>query len=270
MTGIDIFYSLLPLIIVNSVFILAIIVFAFLYPKRKKSEDVLRRMHPTFVGVFQRELWYWLNQPLLALFKFLKLTPNMVTGISLVLGFISAYCYMSGMFALAGWILILSATLDILDGWLARQTGQESPEGAFFDSCVDRYSEGAVFLGITLFYAINGNIIMYGVNAAPFIIAISIIALIGSQIVSYAKARGESVGSTTNAGLMQRPERVVLLSVVSVFYPFLQLLMSHFGFNEHYPMVLVILLMAILTNISAAVRIIVLFKEIRRKSRQDG
>lgn len=269
MTGIDIVYSLLPLIIVNSMVILAIIVFAFLYPKRKKSEDVLRRMHPTFVGVFLRELWYWLNQPLLSLFKFLKLTPNMVTGISLILGFISAYCYMVGNFALAGWILILSATLDILDGWLARQTGQESPEGAFFDSCVDRYSEGVVFLGITLFYAIHGHVKMFGVNATPFIVAISFIALIGSQIVSYAKARGEAVGSTTNAGLMQRPERVVLLSVVSVLYPFLQILLSHYGIKAHYPMILTLLLMAVLTNISAAVRIVVLFKEIRRKSLQD-
>jgi hypothetical protein len=112
-------------------------VFAFLYPHREKSQEILSRMHPTFLGVFVREYWYWLNSPFIKLFLAIKITPNMITIISLALGFVCAYFYYAGSFALAGWLLIISATLDILDGQLARLTGKVSKEGAFLDSCAD-------------------------------------------------------------------------------------------------------------------------------------
>jgi phosphatidylglycerophosphate synthase len=270
MSTYQVLLSLLPLIIVNGSLIAGLIVFAFLYPHREKSQEILSRMHPTFLGVFVREYWYWLNSPFIKLFLAIKITPNMITIISLALGFVCAYFYYAGSFALAGWLLIISATLDILDGQLARLTGKVSKEGAFLDSCADRYSEGAIFFALSMYFASRQDIVVFGDRTNLIFAAVTMLALIGSQLVSYTRARGEAVGITTKAGIMQRAERVFLLAVISVVHPFIKLFLNSFGVDEHDPFMTVIAAMAALSLYSSVVRTVVIFLDIRKSSGSNG
>jgi CDP-diacylglycerol--glycerol-3-phosphate 3-phosphatidyltransferase len=97
--------------------------------------------------------------------------------------------------------LILAALCDVLDGQLARRTGRASRFGAFLDSCLDRLGEGAVFLGLVLYLGPQGS--MW--------VAVGVLALLFSTMVSYARARAEGLGLDGQTGFLERPERLVLL-----------------------------------------------------------
>lgn len=260
----EIIISLLPVIILNGAAILSWIIFAFIYPGRERNPMVVERSHPSFLGSFLREWSVWIIRPFILGCKAMGLTPNMITAISLVLGFLSAYYFFIGHFATAGWILVASGALDMIDGGLARMTNQVSKEGAFFDSCSDRYSESAILTGIAFYFAMRRDITVFGDNTWLWLILLSILAMTGSQIVSYAKARGEAVGFSTNMGLMQRAERIAVLAIASAFYPFFRIILTANGMNEHWPLIIALILMAVLTNYTAVTRIVIIFRAIRR------
>jgi CDP-diacylglycerol--glycerol-3-phosphate 3-phosphatidyltransferase len=132
------------------------------------------------------------------------ITPNQVTIAGLVIAVIAGILAGIGHLRLAAACLILSSLCDLLDGQLARQRNQAGPLGAFLDSCFDRLAEGAVFLGL---------IIHYGATS-PALAIIAGVALIGSFMVSYARARAEGLGFSCSVGWMERPERLILLIVV--------------------------------------------------------
>lgn len=253
-----IFISLLPLIIANGILVLSLVAFAFVYPHRKRTKEVTDKMHPSFIGVYLMEYWYWFTTPFMRLFMALGLTPNMLTGFSLIIALFSGYFYFEGNFALAGWILGFNGLFDTLDGRLARITNQVTKEGAFFDSCSDRYAEGIILMGIALYF--RNNLLL---------LAAAILALVGSEIVSYAKARGESVGVSTKRGLMQRTERGFIIGLVSVFYPFLEIVLLRYHINPEVVWLVTLILMAVLTNYTAAVRIVVIFNDLRRLKNQN-
>ncbi|HQQ51062.1 MAG: CDP-alcohol phosphatidyltransferase family protein [Spirochaetes bacterium] len=250
----EIVQSLLPLIIINAITLLSCIIFIFIYPSRKKDPEIVNRMHETFLGLFFREYWYWLNKPFINFFIFFKIKPNVITALSLISAFVSAYYFYIGNFGLAGWILIISATLDIIDGRVARSTNTVTKSGAYWDSCADRYSEGVVLLGIALYYQNN------------FIACLATIAtLIGSELVSYTKARGEAIGVTTTRGVMQRAERLFTLCIVSVLHPFFQVLFKNTNVNPEIVMISAMILMAVATNLTAITRLRTIFMEIKRQ-----
>ena len=139
--------------------------------------------------------------------KALGFTPNAVT----LLGFaitVGAAALVAGGFLLAGGLVFLAGSLfDLLDGALARATNQVSRFGAFFDSVMDRLGEAALFLGLAI-YALREL-----ESARLMLVIVSLItALVLSQTVSYARARGEGLGVDTRMGLMTRPERVIILA----------------------------------------------------------
>ncbi|MBN2039247.1 MAG: CDP-alcohol phosphatidyltransferase family protein [Spirochaetes bacterium] len=251
----EIFVSLLPIIIFNLIFLITLMIFAILYPGRKRDETVPQYTHKSFIGPFAREYGYWFTYPILQIFIKLKLTPNNLTAFSPVIAIISAYFYYKGNFAVAGWICWCSGILDFLDGRLARATGKISKEGAFFDSTLDRYSDGIVFSGIALYF--HNNL---------FMLIILLITILGTEITSYAKARGEVNGIETRIGLMQRGERFVLLLLVSIFHPFFMIILNRFGITTEYPIIIVMVLMAVLTNYTAIIRIVYIFRKIRNSS----
>ncbi|MFH0974527.1 MAG: CDP-alcohol phosphatidyltransferase family protein [Spirochaetota bacterium] len=255
MMGNEILFSLAPVIFFNCLLLSTFIIFAFIHKKRPKDNSVPEFSHKTFVGSFLREYGYWGTIPFIWFFKKLRLTPNQLTSVAPFLALVSAYFYYKGEFANAGWILIASGILDFLDGRLARATNQISKEGAYLDSNLDRYSDGIIFGGLALYYRND-----------LFMLIISIFSIIGIQITSYAKARGELNGISTKIGLMQRTERFVLLWVVSIFHPFIMMILNRNGITKEYPMIFALILMAVLTNYTAIVRILFTFKEIRKQS----
>jgi phosphatidylglycerophosphate synthase len=251
----EVFLSLLPVFIFNGVLLLCFIIFIFIYRRRPMDESVPELKHKSFVGEFLRQFGYWFTNPLTWIFIKLRFTPNTLTISSLFLACLSACYYYKGSFAAAGWILIASGALDGLDGRLARATGQVTRSGAYLDSTLDRYCDGILLAGLAMYFRDD-----------PLMLIITILTIIGSEVVSYSKSRGESFGVNTNAGLMQRPERLVLLGLTSIFHPFIMVILSRYNITAAYPMIIIMILMCILTNYTAAVRIITVFREIKKKS----
>ncbi len=122
---------------------------------------------------------------------------------------VAAYLVGSGWLLAGGIVFLLGGGLDLLDGALARLTGTVSHFGALLDSVFDRLGEAALFVGIAIYGLRAGFSDLY----VLFFITVLLLALIFSQGVSYLRARGEGLGVFTRAGLMTRPERVVLLGI---------------------------------------------------------
>lgn len=131
-----------------------------------------------------------------------QVTPNQVTLAALALSLLAALCIGAGWLRLGALVLIVASLGDLVDGMLARATDQASPFGAFFDSTLDRISEGAVLAAVAYRFAIDGR---------PLLVALVVLALLGSLLVSYARARAEALGIDCTVGLMGRAERMVLL-----------------------------------------------------------
>jgi CDP-diacylglycerol--glycerol-3-phosphate 3-phosphatidyltransferase len=140
----------------------------------------------------------------------LRLTPDHHSYIATAVGVGSAAALATGRLSLGGWLLALNGIIDTFDGHLARKTGQLSTRGDFIDGTLDRFIDVGVFLGLLVYFRTQ--------PWAPFVIAC---AMGGSLIVSYARARGEVQGVVCHGGLMQRPERVVMLSIACILDPVL-------------------------------------------------
>ncbi len=138
-----------------------------------------------------------------------RITPNTITtvGTGVLVG--SAIAFGFHHIRLGGGLLLLSGSIDMLDGKVARGGGQITRFGAFYDSTLDRIGEAAMFTGIS-FNFMHGGIAPSRVNLA---IWITLIALSSGLVVSYARARAEGLGIDCKVGLMQRAERILLLGV---------------------------------------------------------
>ncbi|MFZ5492114.1 MAG: CDP-alcohol phosphatidyltransferase family protein [Pseudomonadota bacterium] len=128
-------------------------------------------------------------------------TPNQVTLAALGVSLVAALCIGAGWLRLGALVLIVGSLGDLLDGMLARETGQASPFGAFFDSTLDRIGEGAVLAAVAYRFALADR---------PLLVALVVLALLGSLLVSYTRARAEALGIDCKVGLMSRAERLVL------------------------------------------------------------
>jgi soluble lytic murein transglycosylase len=142
-----------------------------------------------------------------ALFR-LRLRPNHLTVMGLVVSLLAAAAFILGHVRLGGVLVLLAGLFDFADGSLARASGQVTPFGAFLDSVIDRYSDLVVLLGIVVLFA--GTPHMRGAVAA-------MAALVGSLMVSYTKARAESIGIECTVGFMERPERMICLIAGAIF-----------------------------------------------------
>ncbi len=132
--------------------------------------------------------------------------PNTITTVGTLCTVAGAVLYAFGHIMTAGWVIGLTAFFDILDGTVARRSGKSTVFGAFYDSTLDRVADGAVMAGLTVFYATSP------VHHSVPMVVVCLIGIIGTFLISYTRARAESLGIDAKVGLMQRPERVILLS----------------------------------------------------------
>jgi CDP-diacylglycerol---glycerol-3-phosphate 3-phosphatidyltransferase len=163
------------------------------------------------------------------------LTPNQVTVVGVALTFCAAGLAAFGQLRWAGVVLIFAGTCDILDGALARSTNKSYPYGAFLDSTLDRYSEGAIYVGLAAYF------VTIRPPLQEWLVLATLTALAGSFLVSYVRARAQSLGFACKSGLFQRPERVVVTVVGLLF--------------GGYVLYGVVFLLALVTNITALQRI---------------
>ena len=142
-----------------------------------------------------------------ALFR-LRLRPNHLTLCGLGVSLFAAAFFVAGRTRAAGALLLLAGLFDFFDGSLARVSGQVTPFGAFLDSVIDRYSDLVVLLGIVVLFSRMPH-------ARGAVVAMA--GLVGSVMVSYTKARAESIGVECNVGFMERPERLICLIAGALF-----------------------------------------------------
>src|SRR5881275_1260255 len=168
----------------------------------------------------------------------LPVTPNQITVVGTSIAFLAAILAGAGQLRWAGVVLAFGGTFDILDGALARSTRRSYPYGAFLDSTLDRYSEGAMYIGLGAYFSTVGGAL------GRWLVIATAAALAGSFLVSYVRARAQSLGFTCETGLFARPERVVVTVVGLVLGGYIPLVLY-----------LVVFLLAFLTNLTALQRI---------------
>jgi len=134
----------------------------------------------------------------------LRIHPNMLTLIGVIINVIAAVSLARDRFVEAGVIMIVANIFDFIDGKVAHQTGQQSAFGAFWDSTLDRFSDLALFTGL---------IWIYSERDRTDYVLIATLALIFSIMISYARARAECLIDKCKVGFMERPERIVLFMI---------------------------------------------------------
>lgn len=179
--------------------------------------------------------------------------PNVLSVCGLIFSLIAGVMYGLGLFFLASFVVILAGVCDTLDGQLARQTGKNSKFGAFFDSTLDRYSDLSLLIGMAWFFSgykgllgFNGHSITS--DSHPWTILFIILAMTGSFMVSYSRARAEGLGLECNIGFMQRPERILLIILGS--------LLSVIPGIGYFIIKITLFILALSTNITAIHRIL--------------
>jgi CDP-diacylglycerol--glycerol-3-phosphate 3-phosphatidyltransferase len=136
------------------------------------------------------------------------LTPNMFTFLGLGVNTWAAACFAMGKFHQAAAMLFLAGFLDMADGQVARRKNRVTAFGAFYDSTLDRYADMALYMGLLVYYSVSGR--------TPYVV-LAAVATSGSVMVSYARARAESLIPLCKVGFMERPERLVLLIIGGIF-----------------------------------------------------
>jgi len=143
--------------------------------------------------------------PITDLFIQLNVQPNIITIVSLFWAIIAFFCYRAGIFWAGAIFLLLCGFFDTLDGEIARRIGKTTKFGGFLDSTIDRANEFLIFFGLFCFYYHKANYVLYWIT----------IAIFGSMMVSYTRARGEGLGISAKIGLFERFTRILLLLVGS-------------------------------------------------------
>lgn len=214
----------------------------------------------------QQGIYYIINPLVKGLIK-IGFTPNLVTITGLVLNIGVAIIFIMGAeegnrgdLSYVGWagaLILFAGLFDMLDGQVARLGNMSSTFGALFDSVLDRYSEMIMFLGIC-YYLISHHYFLSSLFA--------FIALIGSMMVSYTRARSEGLGIENKGGVMQRPERVVMTGISAVacgitghyiggdYKYFIKMVPFHV-FETMSIFTIPLTIMALLTNITALKRL---------------
>ena len=150
----------------------------------------------------------WLLDKIVTAVAATGINPNLLTFFGLVVNFWAAVLFARGKFHAAAAMIFLAGFLDMLDGQVARRGNRVTAFGAFYDSTLDRYSDMALYMGLLVYYAVNGR--------SSYVI-LAAVATAGSVMVSYARARAESLIPSCKVGFMERPERLVLLIIGGTF-----------------------------------------------------
>jgi len=202
--------ALVPLLGVVAFLLATLVVFtgrALLFG-RPHTPDIERRER-TILAKFFQEWWIWLYRPVERLCLRLGIPPDVITIAATVAACAAGVLMGFGLLSLGGWVYLFGASLDFIDGRVARASGRTTRAGAFLDSTLDRVAELMVLGGLATTF-----------RDSPVLFA-ALAAAGASLLVSYARARGEALfaGEVTKVGGMQRPERIVVTGLACALSP---------------------------------------------------
>ncbi len=205
---------------------------------------------------FLQKVIYYLINPLIKGMIKIGITPNFITTTGFILNLFATGLMIyaaiydpsnTSIIGYAGGVIIFAGLFDMMDGRLARLGNMQSTFGALWDSTLDRYSELFTLFGI-LFYLLANQWVWSGI--------ITFLAIIGSIMVSYVRARGEGLGLDVKVGFMQRPERVVVTAIGAIVCG---------ACNSLWALAVPMMLIALLANITAFWRIAYCYKQLKGK-----
>ena len=159
---------------------------------------------------FRRTAARRITEPLKTVLVKSRLKPNTLTWIALAISVIAAVAIATNHPLIGGFLVLLSGLFDIMDGALARLTNQATRFGALLDSTFDRISDAVLLLGLFVLYLISGGTIE---------MVLIFLALVGSFLTSYVRARAEGIGINCPVGLFTRTERVIILALGLLLSP---------------------------------------------------
>jgi CDP-diacylglycerol--glycerol-3-phosphate 3-phosphatidyltransferase len=199
--------------------------------KTIKSEFIPKRLKDSFLATLD---------PIIGVLIKLNINPNTFTTIGFLISCIAAIVMAAGYLRIAACFILLSGLFDTIDGKLARSSGKVTKFGALYDSTLDRYSEVIFFFGLAFYFIKNG---WYLTSVALAV------GLGGSLMVSYVRARAESLGFQCKVGILQRAERLLLLGAGALIHL--------------YTLVAAIWIIGIMSNVTAVQRIVHVWKQDR-------
>ncbi|MFT3775015.1 MAG: CDP-alcohol phosphatidyltransferase family protein [Minicystis sp.] len=218
------------------------------------------------LGKGAMEAGYWGLMPVGRGLAAIGLSANGVTLISLILGIAAAVSLALGHFGVGALFTAIATLCDALDGIVARLTGTASDAGEVFDAAVDRYQEFFFIAGLALYF-----------RADLLWIALALLALLGSFMVSYGTAKAEALQVESPRGAMRRVERAVYLGGGVLFVPVAQALAARFGLPPwigHAPILFALGLVGVVGNVSAARRLAAIARAVGNRNpppaRNDG
>jgi phosphatidylinositol phosphate synthase len=191
--------------------------------------------------------WYYSNlDPFEAWFVHVGVSPMAITYAQVLASVGVAAAYAGGLIFTAGFLVLFAGTLDILDGKVARRSNGASARGAFLDSVMDRYAEFVGYAGLIVFF--GGGWRVWAV----------LLAILGGMMVSYARARAEGLGARCEIGMLQRPERYVLLGFGSIFSSIL----DHLVGGPQVLLTATVVVLAVLSNVTAVQRVVYVSRQL--------
>jgi CDP-diacylglycerol--glycerol-3-phosphate 3-phosphatidyltransferase len=199
-----------------------------------------------------RKSAYQLTEPLVPLLEKTHITPTTLTWLGFAISLGAAALIVTGHLIIAGVVVLVSGFFDMLDGALARHTKQVTRSGAVLDSTLDRVSEAVLLLAVAVYY------LLFFADPPVWGILFTSLALMGSPLVSYIRAKAEAIGLECKIGLFTRPERVVTLAV--------GLLASRVDFA----LVTVLAIIAVLSFVTAGQRLRYVLKQTRKQPPASG
>lgn len=224
-----------------------------LFHGRARYDRVDREQGSIFLGKGLMEMAYWGLQPIGDAFIFLKVSPNMISFLSLIFGLVAGVSLAFGHFGSAGFFSAFCALLDSVDGMVARKTGTASDAGEVLDASVDRYVEFFFFAGLILHYQKFSGLLL-----------IVLAAFLGSFMVSYSTAKAEALQVTPPRGSMRRAERALYLTLGAILSP---ISIQTFDLDQGvgYPLVFALVLVALFANVSAIRRLYFVAQAVKKR-----
>jgi len=211
------------------------------YFKRRASHTKQPRSRGQMLPAIVFDFGHWLLGTVVPLLRYLRMTPNLLSFLSVPTSVCAAVLIAAGHFIPGGALLIVSFSLDAWDGALARALGIASDAGEAVDAMIDRYNDVIVMMGFVYYF--RAELVSWLIAAA---------ALIGTVAVSYIRAKGAALGVDPVFGCMQRHERAVWLALATVVAPVVAALAEQPSRHPAYYVVVVALAaIAIGTNVTA-------------------
>ncbi len=223
-----------------------------------EDAEMLRRGETVFLGRSLRQVFAWTMDPVVRVLSSQRVHPNTLTLLCLLISILAGGLIAGGTLALGGVVGLIGSVFDYFDGRVARSRGSASKAGAFLDSTLDRYCDIAFLTGAGILF-----------RESPWVLGATMVGMGSAIVISYTRAKAESLNVELKVGLMQRPERVVLFCLGAIASPMADPFLPVELQGGHLVFALALLLLALLSTQTAVHRTWAGFRSLAALDREN-